>query len=130
MSDPSPVVVVDPSDPTKAGKHTSEFSLARLMAIVGSAVAIGIPVIAGLSGMLSTLSQAFPGANWLVTVAGALGGLATALIAVSKLIGSRTDVKVAQIEGAAAIQAAIHKATIDKAADIAVAHIEAGTSPT
>ncbi len=84
------------------GKETSEFSLTKLFALVGSVVALLFPLLASLSTALDGLAALFPGAKWIAAMAGMLGSLMAVGLIIMKYIGGRTDVKIAHLEAATA----------------------------
>lgn len=97
-----PAVVVTPAssgDPLKPATQTTEFKVATVVGIFGA-------VIAGASVTFAQLKDVLPGQSWVVVCIGLLSGLGTLLGVASKFISARTDLKVAQVEGAAAVQAA------------------------
>lgn len=101
-----PIVTPDPADPNRPGNQTSEFSLTKLVAWLAGAVAVLLPVLVIVSEALSKAQEAFPTAKWLGAIAGVIASLLTILMAVSKYTGGRSDLKVAQVAGAAQVQAA------------------------
>src|SRR4051812_21090819 len=88
-----------PSDPAKPGRETSEFSLTRLAVIVSAA-------LSGLTVTLTQLKDSFPDSRWIGATLALLGTVAGLVAVVMKYSGGRAAGKVAQIEGAAHVQAA------------------------
>lgn len=101
-----PIVPSNPADPAKPGNQTSEFSLTKLVAWLAGGVAVLLPVLVIVSDALSKVQDVFPNVRWLGAIAGVIASLLTILMAVSKYTGGRSDLKVAQVAGAAQVQAA------------------------
>ncbi len=106
MPEPTAVVPAPASDPTKPGSQTSEHGIAKLVAILGSAISLVLVFLPVLIDALSKAQAAFPAAGWLGVGLGIAGTMLGVAQTASKYIGGRSDQKVAQIDGAASVQAA------------------------
>lgn len=104
----APVVAPDPTAP---GKSTSEFSLTKLFALLGTAAALVLPVAAAALEFTGKLQGIFPGATWLGAVAAALGIVWKVSNVVETYIDGRNNLKQAQLAGSRASTMVVDQAS-------------------
>lgn len=80
-----------PSDPNKPGSQTTEFKIT-------AAVIVVVSVLAGLAEMLNQLRTAFPEHRWIQSSVTVVAALLSVAAMVMKFTGSRTAVKVGQLQ--------------------------------